>query len=175
VTVIVVEPEGTVVGFATTVESALVTTGGAKSTVGCAVRVTVSVVSTAVYVTVSPVASLSLALNVATPWLFDTFDPVVSGEMVECVPVPVRATVFPVTGTLPVPKRVTVTIETSFPLAVLVDGAATTVDKVGDGVVAAAGGDPSPAGVPLSVALVSMKNGCDQKWGWVKSFWLYPM
>jgi hypothetical protein len=123
-------------------------------------------------VTVSPAASSSLTLNVATPWLFDTFDPVVSGEMVECVPVPVSVTVLFATGTLPVPKRVTVTIETSFPLAVFVDGAATTVDKVGDGAVATGGADPSPAGVPLSVAFVSMKNGCDQKWGWVKSFWL---
>jgi hypothetical protein len=44
----VVEPDATTVGFATTVESALVTTGAAKSTVGCAARVTLSVVSTAV-------------------------------------------------------------------------------------------------------------------------------
>jgi hypothetical protein len=120
-------------------------------------------------VTVSAVVSLTV--KVATPWLFVTFEPAVSGDMVEC-PVPVRVTVLPVTETLPVPNRVTVTIETSFPLAVFVDGEATAVDKVGDGVVATGGGDPSPAGVPVSVAFVSMKNGCDQKWGWVKSFTL---
>jgi len=44
----VVEPEGTVAGLARTVEFASVTTGAWKSTVGCAVIVTLSVVSTAV-------------------------------------------------------------------------------------------------------------------------------
>ena len=41
--------------------------------------------------------------------------------------------------------------------------------------VATAGGEPSPAGDPVSEAFGATKNGADQKWGWVKSRWLFPM
>ena len=122
--------------------------------------------------TVSAVASLTL--NVATPRAFVTFDPVVSGVIFEW-PVPLSWTVLFGTGTLPVPNRVTVTSETSAPLATFIVGEAAAVERVADGVVAVGGADPSPAGVPLSVALVSMKKGCDHRCGLVKSFWLSPI
>jgi hypothetical protein len=90
-------------------ELAGVTTGVTKVTVGWAVRSTGSVVSVAVRVTVSTVASVTL--KVATPEELVTLEPLEAGAMLACPVPPVNVTVLPATGTLPLPSRVTVTLD----------------------------------------------------------------
>ena len=162
----------TVIGLALTVECVGSTLGTWKVTTGLGlVIVTLSVVSTAVSVTGS--ATVSVTVNVVCP-----LASVMAGDGPVTFAVEdgeVKPTALLATGTPPVASSVTVTVDRSTPSAVATVGAATAVDKLGDGIVATAGGDPSPAGDPLSEAFDATKNGADQKWGWVKSSWLFPM
>ena len=143
---------------------------------GVLVSVTLSVVSAAVKVTLW--ATVSVTVKETCPLALDesvegSVTLAAHGEGVHDVGV--RLTALPSTGTEPVPSSVTVTVEMSTPSATAVPGEAITVERVGSGVVATAGAEPSPAGVPLSVLLGAMKKGVDHRCGWVKSPWLFPM
>jgi hypothetical protein len=170
----VVDPVGTDVGLALTVEWSWNNTGTSNSMVagGDGVRGIPSVVSVAFRVTVS--ATVSVTVKLTWPLLSDTVE-VGLTTLAELDGVVVRSTVLPGTGMDPVPSRLTVTVETSAPSAVTVDGAATTIESAADGVVGVVAADPSPGFSPRSSLFFWMKKGCDQTWGEVKSFWLSPM
>ncbi|HXN62822.1 MAG TPA: hypothetical protein VN886_20415 [Acidimicrobiales bacterium] len=167
---VAVPPLATVAG-PLTVELVGLATGFWKVTLAGGLNVTLSVVSTAVRLTSS--ATVSVTVKVVCPLLF-----VRAGDGPLTVVVDdegVRLTALPATGSPPVAKRVTVTVDLSTPSAVGVAGDGTTVERVGLGVVAAGGAEPSPAGLPVSPATGAMKNGWDHTWFWVKSLESSPM
>ena len=98
-------------------------------TVAVWVTVTESVVSVAVYVTASAVASLTV--KVTTPLALEGPDAL---EIVELPPAWPRVTVLPATGLLLRSFSVTVTVEVATPLSRTLVGLAETVDCAAVGV-----------------------------------------
>jgi hypothetical protein len=176
VTVMVAElPAETVVGLALTVEWAALIAGAWKVMPAVCVSDTLSVLSAAVSVT--DCAAESVTVNVVWPLVSVVAGdgPVMWVEQGEGVHAGVKVTVLPLTGTLLASRRVTVTVDELTPSAGTVAGEDATVELLADTPEATAAAVPSPAGVPLSVALGAMKKGADHRCGWVKSLLLSPM
>ena len=115
---------------------------------GVVVKATLSVVSVAAIVTDS--ATVSVTVKVVFP--LASVPPGVGPVTTAVEDDGVKVTAFAETGRPVESSSVTVTVDWSTPSAVTVVGDATTVDLLAD-TVCGVGADPSPAGVPPSLAL----------------------